>query len=92
MQESYLSERHYDEPPLDEDSYRLLNFGDDYRNYINSLSEASFSEDNAGGNGNVGNNGSKDHDRTLTKGGKQRGKIRKRRKKVRGWSRFVRGV
>ena len=59
-QEDYLSERNYEEP-LDEDSaYRLLNFGDDYRNFIDSLSEGpnSCSErrnNNAGGKNNNAN-------------------------------------
>ncbi|TRY78732.1 hypothetical protein TCAL_12845, partial [Tigriopus californicus] len=38
-QESYLSEHHYDEPRIDDSSLNMLNFGDDYRNYIDSLSE-----------------------------------------------------
>ena len=39
-EERYLSEYNYDEP-LDEDRAKnLLNFGDDYRNYIDSLSES----------------------------------------------------
>ncbi len=39
IKENYLSEHHYEEP-LDEDSARrLLSFGDDYRNYLDSLSE-----------------------------------------------------
>merc|ERR1719322_1817816 len=38
--ERYLSEYNYDEP-IDEDrAKRLLNFGDDYRNFIDSLSES----------------------------------------------------
>ena len=40
FQERYLSEYNYDEP-IDEDKARkLLNFGDDYRNFIDSLSES----------------------------------------------------
>ena len=40
MQERYLSEYNYDEP-IDEDRAKnLLNFGDDYRNFIDSLSES----------------------------------------------------
>ena len=40
LQERYLSEYNYDEP-IDEDrAKRLLNFGDDYRNFIDSLSES----------------------------------------------------
>ena len=40
FQERYLSEYNYDEP-LDEDRAKnLLNFGDDYRNFIDSLSES----------------------------------------------------
>ena len=40
FQERYLSEYNYDEE-LDEDrAKRLLNFGDDYRNFIDSLSES----------------------------------------------------
>jgi len=39
-EERYLSEYNYDEP-IDEDRAKnLLNFGDDYRNYIDSLSES----------------------------------------------------
>ena len=39
-EERYLSEYNYDEP-LDEDRAKnLLNFGDDYRNFIDSLSES----------------------------------------------------
>jgi len=39
-EERYLSEYNYDEP-IDEDKARkLLNFGDDYRNFIDSLSES----------------------------------------------------
>ena len=40
LQERYLSEYNYDEP-IDEDRAKnLLNFGDDYRNFIDSLSES----------------------------------------------------
>ena len=40
LQERYLSEYNYDEQ-IDEDKARkLLNFGDDYRNFIDSLSES----------------------------------------------------
>ena len=40
FQERYLSEYNYDEP-IDEDRAKnLINFGDDYRNYIDSLSES----------------------------------------------------
>lgn len=39
-EERYLSEYNYDEP-IDEDKARMLiNFGDDYRNFIDSLSES----------------------------------------------------
>lgn len=34
-----MSEHHYDEPRIDDSSLNMLNFGDDYRNYIDSLSE-----------------------------------------------------
>ena len=71
LQEDYLSERNYEEP-LDEDSaYRLLNFGDDYRNYLDSLSEgpASCSErtrsnhkdNNNGSGGSAGDQGNRRH-------------------------------
>lgn len=38
-QEKYLSEHNYEEPIDEERAIRLLNFGDDYRNYIDSLSD-----------------------------------------------------
>ena len=38
-QEKYLSEHHYDEQVDEDAALRILNFGDDYRNYIDSLSD-----------------------------------------------------
>jgi len=38
-EESYLSEYFYEEEIDDEKTHKLLNFGDDYRNFIDSLSE-----------------------------------------------------
>ena len=40
FQERYLSEYHYDEPIDEDKERRLLNFGDDYRNFLDSLSES----------------------------------------------------
>lgn len=34
-----MSEHHYDEPIDEISTYRLLNFGDDYRKFIDSLSD-----------------------------------------------------
>ncbi len=43
-QEKYLSEHNYDEQ-IDEDStLKLLNFGDDYRKFIDSMSEGDLSD------------------------------------------------
>merc|ERR1719305_1283589 len=39
-EERYLSEYHYDEPIDEDKERRLLNFGDDYRNFLDSLSES----------------------------------------------------
>lgn len=39
LQEKYLSEHHYDEQVDEDAALRILNFGDDYRNYIDSLSD-----------------------------------------------------
>lgn len=47
VQEKYLSEHNYDEK-IDEDStLKLLNFGDDYRKFIDSLSEGQSSSNDA---------------------------------------------
>ena len=40
FQERYLSEYHYDEAIDEDKERRLLNFGDDYRNFLDSLSES----------------------------------------------------
>merc|ERR1719234_1100872 len=39
-EERYLSEYHYDEAIDEDKERRLLNFGDDYRNFLDSLSES----------------------------------------------------
>jgi len=46
-EEPYLSEYHYDEQIDEDKERRLLNFGDDYRNFLDSLSE---SHSSIGGN------------------------------------------
>lgn len=38
-QEKYLSEHHYEEAVDEDSARRLLSFGDDYRNFIDSLSD-----------------------------------------------------
>ena len=39
LQEKYLSEHNYDEQVDEDAALKILNFGDDYRNYIDSLSD-----------------------------------------------------
>ena len=60
--QEYLSEYHYDEP-IDKDKERqLMSFGDDYRNFLGSLSE---SQGSIGGW--TGNNTSKKKSKRLSK-------------------------
>ena len=40
FQERYLSEYHYDEEIDFEKETQLMNFGDDYRNFLDSLSDS----------------------------------------------------
>lgn len=46
-QENYLSEYNYDEPLEEDKARKLLNFGDDYRNFIGSMSESQSSINDA---------------------------------------------
>ena len=48
LQEKYLSEHNYDEQIDVDSTYKLLNFGDDYRNFIDSGPGSDFSDFAAG--------------------------------------------
>ena len=60
FQEKYLSEHNYEEPIDEASALQILNFGDDYRTFLDSLSDgfSSASHKNNNGNGDVNSSSS----------------------------------